>query len=218
MKKYDLLYCMGDSFTVGCGQADDVNEEVTVDNRFSNLISSHYGLDCNNNAVSGTSNECIARTIYSDILKFKSEGVNPLVVVSYTDPWRTEIYSNKLESTTTINENSVEYFKDYMIDNYNPLYALNRTIYNILSVRALLNYCNFDFVDSWVFYYHENNVAYKPKIPYISNLQEIDTPLASIAGDDRFKINDNYFHPTPFGHRKIANTIIEKINALYGTR
>jgi hypothetical protein len=218
MKKYDLLYCMGDSFVVGQGQDDDINREVTVENRFSNLIATHYGLECVNNAVAGCSNEHIAKTVYSDILKFKDEGINPLVVVTYTEPSRTEIYSNKLKSTTTISESTVVYFKDYMIDNYNAPYALNRSIYNALSVKTLLNYCNFDFVDAWTFEYHENYVSRRIKVPYMSNVQEIDTPISTIAGDDRFKVGEAYLHPTPAGHRKIANTIIEKINTLYGSR
>jgi hypothetical protein len=52
----------------------------------------------------------------------------------------------------------------------------------------------------------------------MSNVQEIDTPISTIAGDDRFKVGEAYLHPTPAGHRKIANTIIEKINTLYGSR
>lgn len=212
-KKYDLLYCMGDSFVHGYGQSDDIKQEITVENRFTNLVANHYGLRCVNNASAGTNNEYIARTVYSDILKLKSKGKNPLVFVAYTDPWRTEIYSNKFNMPMTINEDSVSFFKEYMVDNYNFQYAIERSIYNALSVKTMLNYCNFDFVDAW-------NFDLK-KIPYINNEQELNKTLSAIAGSDRYTVKiDGYSrlgHPNLIGHQKIADAIIEKINGLYGT-
>ena len=219
MKKYDLLYCMGDSFTVGHSQMDDVNKEINMHNRFSNLIASNYGLDCVNSAIAGCSNEQIAKTVYSDILKFKSEGINPLVVVSYTDPQRIELYSNALKSPITINEVNVPFFKDYIVDNYNEQYLLDCTNYHICSIRAVLHYCNFDFVDAWVFKFTGKFTSGMPP-HYIGNEQEIDLSLGEIAGDDRYIIsivNDfiSYGHPNPAGHKRIANKFIEKIDTLY---
>jgi hypothetical protein len=223
MKKYDLLYCIGDSFVYAIDQADDVNHEITENNRFTNLVSNHYDLKCVNHAVPGISNEYIAKKLYSDIINFKSQGINPLVFVAYTDPWRTEIYSNKNNVAATMTESTVSFFKEYLVEHHNDQYVLDRTIYNVLSVRTLLNYFSFDFIDSWVFYYSGPAGPYKNDIPYISNKQEIQEPLKDIAGVDRYILSsDNniitYGHPNIIGHAKIANTIIEKINTLYGTR
>lgn len=216
-QKYDLFYCIGDSFTVGASQADDVNGEVTIENRFSNLVANYYGLECVNHAVAGTNNNYIARTAYFDILKFKSQSINPLIFIGYTSPSRTEIYSNKTGTPVTMNHENVTYYKEYMVDNYSEQYILDCTRYNVLSVRTLLKYCKFDFVDAWVFYSSGKHNDELLEIPYLDNQEELSTPLFKIAGDDRFKFNNNYGHPTPVGHQKIANIIIEKINTLYGT-
>ena len=59
MKPYDLLYAVGDSYTLGIGQSDDLKGEVTVHNRFSQLVADHYKLEHVNHAIAGSSNELL---------------------------------------------------------------------------------------------------------------------------------------------------------------
>lgn len=212
--KYNLLYCMGDSFSVGAAQADDINSEVTIDNRFSNLVANHYGLHCINNASGGASNKYIARILYNDVAEFIKKGINPLVLVSYTEHSRNEIYSNIIEGAVTISTNSVSFYKDYIVDHYNDQYSLDCTNYYIDSIKALLSYKNIDFVDAFVFHHEGYN-------PHISRHTELDKTFCDMAMTDRFildPINGDLGHPTAAGHKKIADAFIKKIETLYGTK
>ena len=58
MKKYDLIYFMGDSWTYAIGQAEDINNEINYNNRWSRIVADHFALpEFNKERIS---NFCIA--------------------------------------------------------------------------------------------------------------------------------------------------------------
>jgi lysophospholipase L1-like esterase len=202
MKKYDLILFMGDSYTVGFGQADDVYQVITNQNRYSALVSQYFNLEEVNIAEAGISNHFIARTLYNELPNFKNKNINPLVIVSYTSYNRLEILNETLP-----------YYKDYLIDSFNEKFNLECSKYYILSVRALLNSLQMDFIEtSSLFKFRE--------APELINNQCLPDDFPTIVGADGcFKGSKNgnewLGHLNITGHKMIAERIIEKINDLY---
>ena len=98
-RPYDLIYFIGDSFTYAIKQADDIEGVITTENRFSQLVADNYKLEHVNQAKAGQSNQWIARTLQDDMIAYNIEDKNPLVVVSYTDTGRHEMWENQIHVT-----------------------------------------------------------------------------------------------------------------------
>lgn len=208
-RKYDLVYFMGDSFTHGYGQGDDVNKEVDVPAKtFAGIISNHYQLELINDSLPGCGNFHIYKTIYDRIPALLEQNKNPLVFIGYTDPARQEFYFNNKGNAEIINSANCSFYKEYMIENYNPDYFNKCSKYYVHSIRSLLLLHKIDFIE------------YCSMMPIEGVATEIQNPLLEIAGKEgSFIIPDLKVpgHPNLLGHRKIADKIINKVNELYGT-
>jgi len=210
-RKYDLMYFVGDSWVYAVGQSDDVDQVVTKNNRFSNLVASHYNLPCVNNSLAGAGNEYITRTLYQDLYRFHQENLNPFIVMVYSDPWRREIFCNDRKGNFIISEDTVTFFKDYMVNHYNFRNLRELSAILVLQCRTVCDKFNFDYVDAWAF-------TNPLDIPYYDNQKTLPERLDLIAGEaGRFYIPSikNYGHANILGHTKITNAIIKKIDELY---
>lgn len=147
MRSYDFLYCIGDSYTHAVEQADDIYGEVTIENRWSRLIADHYGLPEVNKGKAGESNQWIARTLQNDMIQYKKENKNPLVIVLWSDPNRLEVWDHSQNNTDTLNQDH-RVFKDFMVDHFDFAYNSLISDYHARAMQFMLNYMNIDFVQA----------------------------------------------------------------------
>ena len=218
MKKYDLIYFMGDSWTFARGQDEDVNREINISNRWSGLVASHFGLEEVNNSQAGIGNLSICQRTYRDVLDFVSKGKKVLAVISYSDPNRIEVYNKEHSRLIALNEShwDIEFFKTYMTQYYSQEANIEQTIFYITATRILFERYNVDYVDNFAF----TKIL---DIPYFSNKTMLDKTLCDIAGDEgRFLLHykreppySPYGHANVLGNVKIANAVIEKITKEY---
>ena len=213
MKKYDLFYCIGDSFVFAVDQADDPAKTINNQNRFTGLIASHYNLQEVNKGLPGASNEYIFRTIYSDMEVYSRNNIKPLVLLLYTDCSRKEIWSTKDRNPVTLGNHCVSssFIKEWYAEHFDVGYNKIMTNIIITAIGYMLAANNIDFVDGY-------------SITLREVIEENNTHLPMCVGDfcgfDRFSLmedGDHCGHPTVQGHKRIAKWIIDKIDSLYNT-
>ena len=210
-RQYDLMYFVGDSWVFAIGQSDDVEQVVTKENRFSDLVSSHYNLPCYNNGEAGAGNEYVTRTLYNDLYKCHRDGLNPFVVMVFSDPWRKEIYSKKNNKLMIISDLTTNFFQEYLLNHFNYHVFCDLSANLVLQCQTVCDKFNFDYVQAWSF----TKIL---DIPFSTNEKTLSERLDLIAGEEgRFYIPslNIYGHPNILGHRKIADAFIKKIDELY---
>ena len=216
MQPYDLLYAVGDSYTLGIGQSDDLKGEVTVHNRFSQLVADHYKLEHVNHAIAGSSNEFIARTLQDDMIDYHINDVNPLVIVSYTDVNRHESWDEKNGQPMTCNPDQ-SWYKDWIVDGYNNEHSIKVTQYHMNACRFLLKYLGYDFVEIFT---AQDSIHFHRPLTYED--QTCDQSLVEAAGyeDGCFKgqhtTGGSIGHLNINGNRLVADTLIKQIDKVYG--
>jgi hypothetical protein len=206
---------MGDSWTVATGQSEDINREVTLENRWTKNVANYFGLPELNLAVAGCGNLTIFQCIIEDIYKLKKEGKNPLVICSYTDPNRIELFHNNYNKLVVINESQYdpEFYKTYLTSYYDYDNCEKLSLYYITAIKNFLENNNIDYIDCW---------AFTPILEslYLDYSKTIDKTFLDIVGDEgRLLIPDSimtsYGHANLKGNNQIANTVINKIISLY---
>lgn len=211
MKKYDLIYFIGDSYTVGVGQNDDLDKVVTLENRFSTLVSKHFNLKEVNQAVAGCGNLYVLYQLTKDILSYKKDGLNPLVVVGYTFYDRVEFYNPKRQMLEPLNILDEEIFKTFLTKFYDRHFNIEMSNLFILSIQSILSNNNIDFIEHWV---SDDMVHSK----HLMSKKSISDNLIDIAAiDGTFKVNygDGRGHANVIGNQRISEKIITKIEELY---
>lgn len=217
MKKYDLIYFMGDSFVVAINQYEDYHREINETNRWTNLVAAHYNLAHYNNGIAGCGNYTVLERVYRDIYYFLQKGKNPLAVICYSDPSRVELYNKKYKRHMVINEIQwdIEFYKSF-ITNYEESHANTKlsAIY-IAAVQSFLLQHGVDFIEC----HSLNNPISDPLILDHTGLPK---SLYDIAGPDgKFIMQpgapSKYGHPNVLGNSRIAEAIIKKIDSLYTT-
>ena len=212
---------MGDSYTFGVGQADDPHGEVTMKNRYSQLVADVLQLPLVNHALPGCSNEYIARTITKDMLEYKQQGLNPLVIACYTDCDRREMWYEAEKRPTTINF-EMPIYKHYITEHYNRGYNEDLFYYHMASVKHMLKYMNYDFIETFSCREIPNNKDYAG-LDRTTEIPGNMVNLAGVAGCFVAKVNPPVPGQTLRGHlnvkgnRIIADYIINKYKELYGT-
>jgi len=206
---------MGDSWTVATGQAEDNNREVTLENRWTKSVSKYFQLPELNRAVAGCGNLTIFQRIIEDISQLKKEGKNPLVICSYTDPNRIELFHNNYHGLVTINESQYdpEFYKTYLTTHYDYDNCEKQSLYYIIAIKNFLENNNVDYIDSW---------AFTPILEslYLDYSKTIDKTFVDIAGDEGRLLMPNsttstYGHANLKGNNQITNAVINKIITLY---
>jgi len=216
MQPYDLLYAVGDSYTLGIGQSDDLKGEVTIHNRFSQLVADHYKLEHVNHAIAGSSNEFIARTLQDDMIDYHINDVNPLVIVSYTDFNRHESWDEQHGQPMTCNPDQ-SWYKDWIVDGYNNEHSIKVTQYHMNACRFLLKYLGYDFVEIFT---AQDSIHHRRPLTYED--QTCNHSLVEAAGyeDGCFKgqhtTGGTLGHLNVNGNRLVADTLIKQIDKVYG--
>lgn len=209
--KYDLVYCIGDSQTWGADQADDLNKDITLLNRFSTLIGEYYQLPVLNKGVPGSGNEYVMKTLYTDMREYRRTGVNPLVFCSYTDAMRKELYCANATppGLHTIGPNtyfSEEFLKEYFVNHFDWDSIKLDSAKLVDSSKILMKYLGISFVDV---YSNEILTGYD----FITTEEQMETSLMNYAGPEGMFNGEG--HLNIIGHRKVADWLIAKCNQLY---
>ena len=213
MRPYDLIYFIGDSYTFAIGQADDLLSEVNVDNRFSQLVADHYKLEHVNHAEAGTSNQFIARTLQDNMIEYSLQDKNPLVIVSYTDSAREEVWDKEEKRPQTVWD-KMSWYKDWITDGFDFEFQDKVTQYHINSSRFLLKYLKFDFVELYTTVYGSRGST----TPIITPSEVIDLSIVEIGAPDGCfpGLHGSAGHLNITGHKLTTDVLIKKIDKLYG--
>ena len=213
MRPYDLIYFIGDSYTFAIGQADDLLSEVNVDNRFSQLVADHYKLEHVNHAEAGTSNQFIARTLQDNMIEYSLQDKNPLVIVSYTDSAREEVWDKEEKRPQTVWD-KMSWYKDWITDGFDFEFQDKVTQYHINSSRFLLKYLKFDFVELYTTVYGSRGST----TPIITPSEVIDLSIVEIGTPDGCfpGLHGSAGHLNITGHKLTTDVLIKKIDKLYG--
>ena len=142
--KYDLLYCIGDSYVQGVRLGDDVGDIITEKSRFTGLVAANYSLPEVNKGSAGCSNEYIFRNIFLDMQEYREKNINPLVIVTYTDYVRKEMFSIGRGKPETITEFHFdrEFAKHYLLNHYDAGFLKTTSIVQISMIKMMLNTWN----------------------------------------------------------------------------
>jgi len=215
MRPYDLIYFIGDSYTFAIGQADDLLSEVNVDNRFSQLVADHYKLEHVNHAEAGTSNQFIARTLQDNMIEYSLQDKNPLVIVSYTDSAREEVWDKEEKRPQTVWD-KMSWYKDWITDGFDFEFQDKVTQYHINSSRFLLKYLKFDFVELYTTVYGSRGSTYD--LPCFTQEEVIDLSIVEIGAPDGCfpGLHGSAGHLNITGHKLTTDVLIKKIDKLYG--
>ena len=214
-REYDLIYFVGDSFVYAIDMAEDDKKEITIENRFSALVAKHYGLKEVNCGMSGAGNLQITKQLYKDMFQYKTDKKNPLVVVVYSDPNRIEVFSNKHEKLVTLNP-EFSFFKNFLVESFNEKFNKESTYFYIDSVRSILNFLNFDYIEANSITPVMLNKSYFSHNTFVIKHM---TEIAGKKGSFQAYTPDNlpYLgHLNILGHELVSQKIIDKINELYG--
>jgi hypothetical protein len=214
-RPYDFIYFIGDSFTYAIGQADDLLSEINVNNRFSQLVADHYKLEHVNHAEAGTSNQFIARTLQDNMIEYSLQDKNPLVIVSYTDSAREEVWDKEEKRPQTVWD-KMSWYKDWITDGFDFEFQDKVTQYHINSSRFLLKYLKFDFVELYTTVYGSRGSTYG--LPCFTQEEIIDLSIVEIGAPDGCfpGLHGSAGHLNITGHKLATDVLIKKIDKLYG--
>ena len=212
MRPYDFIYFIGDSYTYAIGQTDDQLGEINVNNRFSQLVADHYKLEHVNHAIAGTNNQYIARTLQDEMIEYSLQDKNPLVVVSYTDSARQEVWDKEEQKPDTVCD-KMSWYKDWITDGFDFEFQDKVTQYHINSSRFLLKYLKFDFVELYT-----TVDGTRGSTTPITATEVIDLSIVEIGAENGVYLQVGGFpgHLNITGHKLVTDVLIKKINELYG--
>ena len=209
----------------GCSITWGDELENKYQERYSTLVSSHYDVRYSNISQCGISNDAIVRKTINHLQGSKPD----IVVIQYTVHPRLEYFNdktNKIENWTPQCANKSQSRRNYYLSVYNDMLAAENMWKNIFLFDT---YCksvgqkyvsiiadHFEqiivnpekFYQGGVGYWREMCKDYKPT--YIQK---------ELLGME-FKSPENYAqgmnggHPSAEGHRKMANKVIELIDAI----
>ena len=215
MKKYDLIYFVGDSWTVAHNTDGVLPELQPKETLFTHLVAHHFNLPYVVDAEGGVGNEWIHRTAINGIEKFTSENNNILLIIGWSDPSRREIFSIDLKKSTSISEIScsLDWYKEYVVKCFDYDFQVEMTTAFRKSIRGLCHAFNIDYIECFAFTPITN-------ISFLNKNHVLEQNWAEICGEEGRIFVPNtpfkYGHQNKLGQEKIANALINKIIKTYG--
>lgn len=214
MKKYDLIYFCGDSWTVANNTDNVLPKDQPTESLFTYLVANHFKSPYIVDARGGANNEWIQRQLYDNLPELKKEYSNILCVVGYSCPTRQEIYYSKLGITDTLSENvcSKEFYQAFITEHFDWATCDTKTCTIIKTIRSLTNMLSIDLIEAFAF----TDVL---NVDFLNNNHVLEKNFLTISGDEGRIYNPKmgtYGHQNELGNRKIADALIKKINSVYG--
>ena len=215
MKKYDLIYFVGDSWTIANNTDGVLAEPQPINTLFTYLVANHFNVPYKVTAQGGASNTWIMRQVYDNLPDLCSDNKQILCIVAYSCPTREELYFNSTQTIETLNDKmcSKEFYQSYITEHLNFNYSNMKTSNIIKSVRALSNTLSVDLIEAFAF----TDVL---NVEFLNNRQILEQNFRLICGDEGRIYNPKtggHGHQNQLGNRKIADALIQKINEVYGT-
>lgn len=215
MKKYDLIYFCGDSWTVALNTDGVLPEIQPTHTLFTYLVADHFKLPYKVDAKGGASNTWIQRQLYDNLPEIKQQYNNILCVVGYTCPTRQEIYYTKTGEAETLSENacSKEFYQRFITEHFDYGFCDRRTKTIIKTVRSLAHTLSIDLIEAFAF----SDVL---DVDFLNNNHVLETNFMHVAGDEGRIYNPKtggHGHQNKLGNRKIADALIHKIQSIYGS-
>lgn len=162
MDKFNKIYANGCSFSCAGGLQWDYTKElykeklsITIDNHmdlaYPTLISNHYNVPIENDAISGGSINRLVRKTYEYIYKNISDVKNTLFILEIPPMWRDELWSNKLDRTLNVTSGLISHPDTDLTDISNG-YSKHefKKIYNEIMIY-FDSFVNPDFEDNKAF-------------------------------------------------------------------
>lgn len=216
MKKYDLIYFAGDSWTVALNTDNVLKTPMLETQGFPFIVSDHLKIPYIKKARGGAGNTWIHREVYKDIPELHKKYKKILSVVGWSHPQRVEIFSNNFKDIHNISsppfskEFHMRYCEeacDFELKNYEE-----NTILYIKSLRALYHAYKVDYIDAFAF----SNVLH---VPFIGHPKVLEENYLDICGDEGRIYNpatSGYGHQNILGNEKIAKALLNAIHKYYG--
>jgi len=202
----DTVYVVGDSFVQGWGQADDLKHEVTEQNRFTRILSERLGVREINRGQAGASNEYIFRETMRGLRILGRDRARTLFVVAWTEYSRREIWFSKSKPSGLTQISTV--IPNYHVDYYDDNHAKTHSWAMIQALHLALTEQRVPWLEFWTV----------GSIKHYQGTHSLDMDrnildMESLLGRDRYCLQPNQYtgHPTPQGHRRIAERIIESL-------
>ena len=191
--------------------------------RYSTLVSNHYDARHTNISACGISNDSIVRNTIKHLQNTKSD----IVVIQYTVHPRLEYFNNQtIEHWTPQDAKKSQKRRDYYLSVYNDVMAAENMWKNIFLFDTYCKSVGQKYVS--LIADHFERIVVKPDMFYQNHVgywREMCTDYKpsyiqkELLGME-FKSPENYAqglnggHPSAEGHKKIANKVIELIDAI----
>jgi len=215
MKKYDLIYFVGDSWTVAHITDGVLPEPQPKETLFTYLVANYFNIPYIVDANGGVSNEWIHRTAVNGIEKFVTENKKILLIIGWSDPSRREMFSNELRQSISVSEIScsLDWYKEYVVKYFDYDFQSEITIALRKSIRGLCHAFDIDYIECSAFTPFTN-------ISFLDKNQMLEEHWSKICGEEgRIFVPNTLFkygHQNKLGQEKIANALINKIIKTYG--
>jgi hypothetical protein len=216
MKKYDLLYFVGDSWSTAICTDNGLPRIPEVHERFYDIVAKYYNLPYKVTAEGGAGNSWIHRQIYDNLPTLKEQYKNIIVIVGFSDPTRIELFNNKWKDYHTIDDYHWEkgWYKLWLTEYCDPTWQSQEKYTQTLikSLRSLYYTLDVDYLECFAFTTPlvVNN--------FLSSNKYLERTWADICGEEGRIFNpqiNGYGHQNLLGNQKIAEAIINKLNQLY---
>lgn len=216
MKKYDLIYFAGDSWTVATNTDGVLKTPILETQGFPFIVSDFLKIPYVKNAKGGAGNTWIHREVYNDIPELHKRYKKILSIVGWSHPLRVEILCNEFKDIHNISSPpfSKEFHMRYCEEACNfPMkkYEENTILY-IKSLRSLYHTYKVDYIDAFAF----SDVLH---VPFIGQPKVLEKTFLDICGDEGRIYNPTtggHGHQNVLGNEKIARALIDVINKYYG--
>lgn len=227
----DIVYANGDSWSWG-SELGDESQHYRDNHSYPGLIAKHLGLDLVNRSKPGGSNQRLFRTTIHDVSKLLLENKKPLVLLTWTEVHRFELFdisskewisfSNPSSTTNELLTNEI--WGKYSSDASNLILLITKFIaidsffrYNKIPY-IMVTSCGLtpeSFGKNWVTsgVPSEEFLMYKTlteKINYIGQF----TLSSYLRTFNRVEYGKNY-HPLELGHQIMADFLMLQINDRY---
>ncbi len=208
----------GCSITYG----DELNRRL--DERYSTLVSNHYGCNHVNISQCGISNDAIVRNTIRHLQNTSSPDV---VVIQYTVHPRIEYFDNQLiQKWTPQRANDTQRSRAYYLSVYNDIFAAENMWKNIFLFDSYCKSVGQKYVSLIADHFERIIVKpekfYKGDVGYWRSMCKDYNPVyiqKELLGTE-FEHPENYAqgrnggHPSKEGHKELANKTIELIDAI----
>lgn len=212
MKSYDAAYFVGDSYVYGVDQLDDINKDVTIDNRFSALVSNHIGAKEINAGIPGACNFLILQRLYADLPSILAQYKNIIVFCFFSDYSRDCVEIKDDNYYVKNKQHDSHFIQNYFTEGF----YVQRTNTCVHAAQTLLLSNSIDFVDGY-----SMGKAVDDEYDHTTTEFRLRNSIANLCSPDLFYIGTELSGCEPTGHltvagnKKFSDILVTRLSELY---